>query len=84
MVKIADFGLARQLPVNSDHYTKSSSNNIPFRYTAPECLRRNQFSTHSDSWSYAVLLYEMFSYGAVPWEEYNSTSLLAVNYTIHR
>ena len=84
MVKIADFGIARQLPVNSDHYTKSSFNNIPFRYSAPEGLRRKEFSTHSDSWSYAVLLYEMFSYGEIPWKEYKPDSWLAVNYTIHR
>ena len=82
MVKIADFGLARQLPSNSDFYLKSSSSNVPFRSNAPECLKEDRFSTHSDKWSYAVLLYEMFSYGAIPWN--NHTSWLAVNYTIHR
>jgi len=83
-VKIADFGLARQLPSNSDFYQKRSSSNVPFRSNAPECLKRDLFSTHSDKWSYAVLLYEMFSYGEIPWEEYNPDSWLAVNYTIHR
>ena len=77
MVKIADFGLARQLPSGSDFYPKSSTSNVPIRYSAPECLRRNQFSTHSDKWSYAVLLYQMFSYGAIPWREYNPTSWLS-------
>ena len=84
MVKIADFGIARQLSSDSDFYLKSSSSGVPFRSSAPECLRRKKFSTHSDSWSYAVLLYEMFGYGAIPWREYNPTSLSSVNYTIHR
>ena len=82
MVKIADFGLARQLPSKLDFYLKSSSSDATFRSNAPECLKRDLFSTHSDIWSYAVLLYEMFSYGAIPWSNHNFW--LAVNYTIHR
>ncbi|KAE9420424.1 hypothetical protein Angca_005799, partial [Angiostrongylus cantonensis] len=42
----------------------------PFRWMAPECLKRPQlWSLKSDVWSFGVLLYEIFNQGEKPWPD---------------
>jgi serine/threonine protein kinase len=61
--KLADFGLSRN--VASKHYYRAGPNSasIPVRWMAPETLDETQkISTcASDRWSFAVLLWEIFS-----------------------
>nr|XP_005993539.1 PREDICTED: protein-tyrosine kinase 6 [Latimeria chalumnae] len=62
--KIADFGLART--IKEDIYL-SQSNQIPYKWTAPEAISHGRFSVKSDVWSFGVLLYEVVTYGGVPY-----------------
>ncbi|XP_062445533.1 tyrosine-protein kinase Srms-like [Rhea pennata] len=64
--KIADFGLARLL--KDDIYSTSSSTKIPVKWTAPEAANYHTYSLKSDVWSYGILLYEVFTYGRIPYE----------------
>ena len=64
--KIADFGMSREARENKDYYT-SKGGQIPIRWTAPECLEEHKFSEKSDVWSYAVLLYEVWTKAATPY-----------------
>lgn len=41
---------------------------LPVRWLAPECFI-GKFSVKSDSWSFGVLMYEMFSLGEQPYED---------------
>ncbi|CAD6191188.1 unnamed protein product [Caenorhabditis auriculariae] len=41
---------------------------LPVRWLAPECFQ-GKFSFKSDSWSFGVLLYEMFTLGNQPYED---------------
>nr|KAG5705282.1 hypothetical protein BaRGS_010733 [Batillaria attramentaria] len=40
---------------------------FPIKWTAPEAAKRYTFNTKSDVWSYGVLLYELSTYGKVPY-----------------
>ncbi|XP_075427627.1 tyrosine-protein kinase Srms [Ascaphus truei] len=68
--KIADFGLARLL--KDDIYSPEKNVNIPVKWTAPEALKYNRYSTKSDVWSFGILLYEVFTLGKQPYQGMNN------------
>ncbi|XP_013977870.1 tyrosine-protein kinase JAK3 isoform X2 [Canis lupus familiaris] len=62
-VKIADFGLAKLLPLDKDYYVVRGPGQNPIFWYSPESLSDNIFSCQSDVWSFGVVLYELFTYG---------------------
>ncbi|KAE9417411.1 hypothetical protein Angca_008525, partial [Angiostrongylus cantonensis] len=43
---------------------------IPLRWMAPESLKRPmKFSTKTDVWSFAIMMYEVFNCGVKPWPD---------------
>ena len=67
--KVADFGLSRRVQTedNTGDYYRSSSGIIPVRWTAPEGITAQKFSSASDVWSFGITCMEIFQDGAAPY-----------------
>lgn len=76
IVKVADFGLTRELIVRDHHYETRNDLTHVMRWMAPETLEAHIFSTMSDIWSFGVLLWELMTRGAPPYDQVKDVEIL--------
>lgn len=69
--KVSDFGLARSVEYYQD------GGKFRIKWSAPEALKNNHNFTHkSDVWSYGILLWEIYSFGRVPYPRIPLTDVM--------
>ena len=55
-----------------ENYYVANVGTIPVKWCAPEVLNYRKYSSASDVWSYGCVLYEIWSLGHKPYEEYTN------------
>ena len=66
--KVGDFGASSNLSESQlDHVHATEM--IPIRWSPAEVLLNGLFTTHSDVWSFGVMCWELFSSGALPYDD---------------
>ncbi|XP_053919711.1 proto-oncogene tyrosine-protein kinase ROS isoform X1 [Cuculus canorus] len=75
VVKIGDFGLARDVYKN-DYYRKKGEGLLPIRWMAPESLIDGVFTNRSDVWAFGVLVWEILTLGEQPYPGFSNTEVL--------
>lgn len=66
-VKIADFGLTRELPSDDIYQLSRTDSEVPFEYLAPESRAHpHPFSTASDIWAFGIVIWQIITLGDFP------------------
>eukprot|EP00912_Choanoflagellata_sp_UC4_P001432 UC4_evm4s893 len=68
-VKIADFGLAQRRQPGKKEVQLFRTMRLPIKWTAIETLDKKIFSEASDVWSFGITVWEIYEYGAPPFDE---------------
>nr|KAF6396844.1 insulin receptor related receptor [Rousettus aegyptiacus] len=74
-VKIGDFGMTRDV-YETDYYRKGGQGLLPVRWMAPESLKDGIFTTHSDVWSFGVVLWEIATLAEQPYQGLSNEQVL--------
>ncbi|CAF1657909.1 unnamed protein product, partial [Adineta ricciae] len=74
-VKLADFGLSRQLTLDNSYY-KASKGKLPIKWMAPESINFRRFTHLSDVWMFAVCIWEILSMGKKPFQGIANTDVI--------
>lgn len=55
---------------------------FPIKWTAPEAINYGSFTIKSDMWSFGVLLYEIITYGKMPYPGNSSLFFMYLDLTV--
>lgn len=77
-LKISDFGMSRQTEVYvvTRNNARSCQRKVPLRWMPPEAITNGEYSSSSDVWSFAVVLWELGTLGAFPYTNISNERVL--------
>ena len=80
VVKITYFGLGPGL--YPEAYCRIDKADLPIRWMPPEAVTSKHFTSMSDVWSFGVTVWEIFTYGDLPFANWSNEELLDL--LVHR
>ncbi|XP_063775488.1 ALK tyrosine kinase receptor [Pseudophryne corroboree] len=75
VAKIGDFGMARDI-YRASYYRKGGCAMLPVKWMPPEAFMEGIFTSKTDTWSFGVLLWEIFSLGYMPYPSKSNQEVL--------
>ncbi|XP_067950884.1 hepatocyte growth factor receptor-like isoform X1 [Watersipora subatra] len=72
LVKIGDFGMSKDIYTDNFYRESNKSKPKPAKWMALESWRDGVYDSHTEVWSYGVLLWELFTRGGEPYPELNN------------
>ncbi|KAI5618794.1 ALK tyrosine kinase receptor [Silurus asotus] len=75
VAKIGDFGMARDI-YRASYYRKGGRAMLPVKWMPPEAFMEGIFTSKTDTWSFGVLLWEIFSMGYMPYPSRSNQEVL--------
>ncbi|XP_055495989.1 ALK tyrosine kinase receptor-like [Leucoraja erinacea] len=75
VAKIGDFGMARDI-YRASYYRKGGRAMLPVKWMPPEAFLEGIFTSKTDTWSFGVLLWEIFSLGYMPYPSKSNQEVL--------
>jgi serine/threonine protein kinase len=67
-VKVADYGLSRDVDEDKNYYRLATSRPMPLRWMAPETVTALAWTSAADCYSFGVVVCEMFTFGGFPFD----------------
>lgn len=74
VAKVAGYGLAEQWYPTT--YYKIGDRTFPIRWMPPEAIKTLTFTTTSDTWSFGVVIWELLTYGKLPYDELSDEDVI--------
>ncbi|MEE6473646.1 hypothetical protein FKM82_010120 [Ascaphus truei] len=75
VAKIGDFGMARDI-YRASYYRKGGCAMLPVKWMPPEAFMEGIFTSKTDTWSFGVLMWEIFSLGYMPYPSKSNQEVL--------
>lgn len=76
VVKVADFGLSRDVYERDYYSTDNKKQKMPIRWMAIEAIESGIYNTKTDVWSYGVLLWELLTRGVIPYPSVDNWEII--------
>lgn len=76
-MKIADFGLARELFPGDTEIKLDKDQKLPIKWLSPETMRDRVCTKKSDVWAFGVLCWEIFTNGDNPYANFGTNNDVA-------